>query len=206
MVGNVSDDKDVSAALATALELNEAGIAVTLIAHFGKDANLGTRGSVQWEADADQVRYYKGKPRDGNACIELEKVKLEGNDGTKINVRYEKRQLADGSVGHVILRSEAAEQHKQDFKRAPNQHTRPRNVVLDILERAALRALKAYPAREFNRKHFVELLTDEPEVDLEAQTITRHYLSDLLKDRDRQLHRFYDKAKRTLRYGSAAGK
>jgi hypothetical protein len=132
MQGSVSEEADVDAIMSRMGELNRRGIAVTLIAHHGREHGE-TKGLTDWEDGAHQVRHYTGSVQTGATEVTFSKIK-NAADGWYVNVTYASQEI-EGSTTKVAVPGDG--QTKGENSKA--------SIACHILA-----VLRSHPGKEFD--------------------------------------------------------
>jgi hypothetical protein len=195
MSGSVSKEDDVAAVLVRVDELQQKGIAVTLVAHHGR-SHEETKGQTDWEDDANQVRRYSGHVRNGSTMIEFHKIK-GAPDGWSVNVRYVKHSLPGGDDTLVAVAGDAppvAPEAQRPVSQR-NQHTQRENAqFMVMLDKAVVEVLSREKRGGYwTHKELAEALAMREDMgDVSSETLKRHTLKRLREDKTKRTNKLYD--------------
>jgi hypothetical protein len=205
MRGSVSKEEDVSDVLSRVDELQQMGIAVTLIAHQGRSHDE-TKGQTDWEDDADQVRNYSGTVRDRTTAIEFRKIKGAA-DGWSVSVRYAVHSLPDGGTTLVAITGDnstalPAATKPATSRRGTNQHTQSETLVFAMmLDNAVSEILHAYKPKHWTNNELAEALAMREDMgEVSSETLKRRTLRTLREDKTKRANKLYEPALKRWRW------
>lgn len=188
MRGSVSREEDASLVLEQVANIQNLGIAVTLVAHHGR-GHGETKGLTDWEDDADQVRHYEGTVKAGTTKIKFDKVK-SGEDGFEVPVYFEEvgdtlvarsepaavtQAKADPLLKKVREKKEANVQAKGDGKAG-------RPMALDpwVVDTAAIECLKRNPSAHWNQSNLSKAVAKQLGAGVSESTVRRYFRETIL--------------------------